>query len=417
MLTSELLRVRNVGTRLVPRWLEARERERLTPVASELLKVLEANVGERREDLEQALVSVAHEPRDRVVVLGLKKLLLDRCEFAPPVGPEPARIRAEVFGLAALARRALGPTEAFDDHALLSEIAAKHGLDAQALRLVLFADLAKNERLTRFQSLAAEALFARYDLALAQGVLLRATLVEIELVGAEPGRVRNLFRAARFHGLMHHVERLDGDGGAGYRIRLDGPMSLFSASQRYGLALALFLPALLACDSWHLSAELLWGKAKRPTAFELAPTDGLAAPGRALSGIAPGLEPFIVAFRKLESSWLVTANEDILAQPGQRAVIPDLLFRHEQTGARVYLEAFGYWSRAAVWQRIETLRRGEFPVRILLALGKHLRVSEEALDEDSAGELYVYRERMQPRAVLARLEATLSSLQAQADDA
>jgi uncharacterized protein len=79
------------------------------------------------------------------------------------------------------------------------------------------------------------------------------------------------------------------------------------------------------------------------------------------------------------------------------------VFGNRETGEEVYLEAFGFWSRDAVWRRVELIRKG-FPARILLAVGKQLRVSEEVLGDDDAGELYVYRAAMSPRAVLARLD-------------
>jgi hypothetical protein len=69
----------------------------------------------------------------------------------------------------------------------------------------------------------------------------------------------------------------------------------------------------------------------------------------------------------------------------------------------VHLEVFGFWSRAAVWRRVEQIRRGGLPCRLLLAVGKQLRVSEEVLGEDDAGEVYVYKQSLSPRAVLARL--------------
>ena len=36
--------------------------------------------------------------------------------------------------------------------------------------------------------------------------------------------------------------------------------------------------------------------------------------------------------------------------------------------------------------------QGSFPGRILLAVGKQLRVSEEVLGEEDAGEVYVYKD-------------------------
>jgi hypothetical protein len=82
--------------------------------------------------------------------------------------------------------------------------------------------------------------------------------------------------------------------------------------------------------------------------------------------------------------------------------VPDLVFRSAETGEEVFLEAFGFWSRSAVWQRVELVRKG-FPARILLVVSKQLRVSEEVLGEEEAGEIYVYKSAMSPRAVLERL--------------
>ncbi len=412
MLTSELVRVRCTGTTIAPRWLTPPERERAFVVVTRMQGLLAAHVGSSRQDVEQALFGLEHEPRDRLVVLGLKKLLFDRCDFTAPEGPDPQALREEVFGLASARRRELAPMGALDRALLLAEVAARHGTDAATIERRLFADLPKNELLESFEPWAPEALFERYDLALAQGVLLRATRVQITLLGERAGTVRGVFRAARFHGLLHQVERTSEGASTGYRIVLDGPMSLFSASQRYGLALALFFPRVLACHAWRPAADVLWGKQRRALSLELGPADGLVARGAAINGVAPELEAFVAGFRKLEAPWSVAHNEDIVALPGERAIIPDLLFVNQATGERVYLEAFGYWSRSAVWQRIETLRRASFPARILLAIGKHLRVSEEALDDESLGELYVYRERMLPKAVLARLEGAPRPLEA-----
>jgi predicted nuclease of restriction endonuclease-like RecB superfamily len=83
--------------------------------------------------------------------------------------------------------------------------------------------------------------------------------------------------------------------------------------------------------------------------------------------------------------------------------VPDLVFTSRETGEEVFFEAFGFWSRAAVWKRVELLRKG-FPARILLVVGKQLRVSEEVLSDEDAGEIYVYKRTISPREVLERLD-------------
>jgi predicted nuclease of restriction endonuclease-like RecB superfamily len=213
--------------------------------------------------------------------------------------------------------------------------------------------------------------------------------------------VRQLFRAARFHGLLH---RVTDEGEGRYLVELDGPFSLFTSSQKYGLKLAMFLPAVLRCRRWRLRADVLWGKRKEPMEFELGPGQGLVPHDERITGVAPELARFIEGFRRLDSKWELDENDEIIATPGVAVCVPDLRFTHRETGEVVFLEAFGFWSRQAVWQRIEAAEKG-FPGRLILAIGKQLRVSEEVLAEDDAAQLYVYKSSMRPKAVLERLEA------------
>ncbi len=194
-----------------------------------------------------------------------------------------------------------------------------------------------------------------------------------------------------------------GDSKSGYTIQLDGPFSLFDSVQRYGLRLALFLPSVLAFRSFQVRADVLWGKERAPAVFEITPGDELVPHLDAEAGAAPEIDTFCAAFGRLESEWSVQKSERLFALPGEVVCVPDLVFTSGETGEQVYLEVFGFWSRAAVWQRVELLRKGGFPGRILLAVGKQLRVSEEVLGEEDSGELYVYKVTMSPRAILERL--------------
>ena len=109
----------------------------------------------------------------------------------------------------------------------------------------------------------------------------------------------------------------------------------------------------------------------------------------------------------------MSANAQILELPGVGLSIPDLVFerRDPPDGSRaprvprerIYLEVMGYWSRAAVWKRVELVQAG-LAERILFAVSAKLRVSEEVLDEDLPGALYVYKQTMSARAIADRLE-------------
>ncbi len=69
----------------------------------------------------------------------------------------------------------------------------------------------------------------------------------------------------------------------------------------------------------------------------------------------------------------------------------------------IYLEVMGYWSRAAVWRRVELVQAG-LGERILFAVSSRLRVSEEVLEGDLPGALYVYKGAMSARVIAERLE-------------
>jgi hypothetical protein len=63
----------------------------------------------------------------------------------------------------------------------------------------------------------------------------------------------------------------------------------------------------------------------------------------------------------------------------------------------------GYWSREAVWRRVELVEQG-LGERILFAVSSRLRVSEAVLDAESPGALYVYKGVMSARSIERKLD-------------
>jgi predicted nuclease of restriction endonuclease-like RecB superfamily len=234
-------------------------------------------------------------------------------------------------------------------------------------------------------------------------VLLRAVKVTA-VVRAAPALFRLLFRRLKFLRLLYRIERLpEGKRGApaGYQIEIDGPFALFESVTKYGLQLALAFPVLAACEQWSLDAEVRWGREARPLHFRLqgrAPASAL--PEEALPDDVAAL---LEQLRALSTPWRARVSDAVLDLPGVGLCIPDLELTHAERGQTVYLEVLGFWSRAAVWKRIE-LVEGGLPHPLVFAVSKHLRVSEEALGPDAPAALYVYSRAMNARAVLERVE-------------
>ncbi|MEZ4436021.1 MAG: DUF790 family protein, partial [bacterium] len=184
-----------------------------------------------------------------------------------------------------------------------------------------------------------------------------------------------------------------------------GPFGLFQSSTRYGLQLALLLPALRECAAFKLEAEVAWHKDQAPLTFRLA-GEADEAVERRKARLPDDVRQLVERFRALECGWSVRPATKVLDLPGVGLCVPDLVFRHEASGQRVYLEVMGYWSRSAVVSRVELVEKG-LGEPVIFALSSRLRVSEAMLDAALPGELYVYKGVMSARAIAERLAARI----------
>jgi uncharacterized protein len=413
LLTADLVRVRrrSGALELVP--LAARTRARVLELGQDYLEAARASEGQPRAALEAAFAAVPLGPREHKLAAGLRKLVLDRCTFEVACAHDPAEVRRTLFRRAAEARRS---ADGFDRTRVVAEVAAELRMPPAALEEGLFADVRAAHVLTAFEPLTAAQLLTAYELGQAQAVLLRATEVTFRVRDPDPATYRRLFRVIKFRRLLHRIER-DQDGG--YRIEVTGPFRLFESVTKYGLQLALVLPAVRACAHWSLEARVRWGKTRTPLEFHLSGSgsaggdatadasaaDASAADPRGPLGHLPDeVRQLLERFEARNSPWRATPSADVLDLPGAGLCVPDLRFEHAETGARVYLEVLGYWSRDAVWKRVELALAG-LPEPVLFAVSSRLRVSEEVLPDDAPAALYVYKGTLSAAAVEARLNA------------
>lgn len=403
MLTADLVRSRRRGDRLHLQPLKGPERADALRFARHYLRVAQASVGETRERFDEACQALRVSGRRRRIAAGLRKLVEDRCEFEVPEGTEPRALRREVFGGAGAAWRALAADEIFDRAKVLAAVAAARATSPEEVERGLYADLRTAHRLASFTGLSAEQLVSAYELAQAQAVLLRAERVTVEVRCASPARLRYLFHKLKFLRLLFAVERIDDRR---HRIVIDGPYSLFAAVTKYGLQLALLLPALRQTDHFRLSAQVQWGRDRRRLRFDLQGGAGDEAAPRGAEPtveLRPEVADLLARFERRRSRWRASAGAHVLALPGVGLCVPDLVFDDPRTGARVYFEALGYWSREAVWRRADLVSAG-LREKILFAVSERLRVGEEVLGDDLPAALYVYKGALSAAAVEAKLD-------------
>ncbi len=396
MLTWDLVRAKVGRDTVSVRELSDAQIAGATDLARVYLERLELGLGRSRWAVQRALRAVNVPARERKIADGLRKLLDDRCTWAMADGPDPSDVRDTVFRLAAARRRSLGPGDRLDRGGVLDAAAIALGLDdATGVDRRLFGDLKEAWRLAEFEPIQPEVLVANYEQANRQALLLRATSVDIVLKGLRPGAARALFRKLKFLRLLHRITPLRG----GHRIEIEGPYALFQQVTKYGLQLALLLPTLDAVGPYELTAEILWGPRRVPRTLRLSGgAEGTLPPDRLPDELAKLKE----AVAKLDTPWTLRRSTKIITLPGVGLCVPDFVFKHPDHGA-VYFELLGYWSREAVWKRVD-LVEGGLKDRVVFAASTRLRVSEEVLGDDDRGALYVFKGALHAKEVLRRVE-------------
>lgn len=400
--------------------ISGKVRQQHLELAEQLISVVATCEGMTREQLQAEMVTVGQSPHEAKLVKGFAKLIEDALTFEQESGASAASLREAVFERAADEWRKLGDDDAFDRNRVLGDVAKRLGGSSDKLDQDLFIDLPAAQRVIKTVDWSKEQLVDLYDESRVAAILLRAVKVRATFAIRRPAEVRALFRVLKFRRLLFELKELPSGH---YELLLTGPYSLFEATTKYGLQLALTWPTLAFQQDIQIEAELRWGKKNERLTFRwpdvprsrnvvegVLGVGALPDPQRsnpnedeAPNGEHPDDE--VVALREGLMKALPTARvehcEQVLQMPGQGLCIPDLCCTFAD-GGEVFVEVMGYWSRDAVWRRVELVEQG-LAAKVLFVVSSKLRVSEEVLPETSPSALYVYRGRINPVAAAAKL--------------
>ena len=331
------------------------------------MNIYQEHQGAPRESLQETLDDFIGQGKDVVIYRGLSKLLDDRCSFAAQTSADPVVVRQRLFEIASKAHQ----QGQFRREDIIGTVATELGLSADSIENIIYADLKQHHILQEFKPISAAMVLKRYNTALAQAILLKALSLKIEITEENHLRYRQLFRAIKFFRLLYQIS---GEPQYGFTILLDGPISLFQASQKYGLQMAMFLPALLHCNGWCLEAQLHWGQRKKLCYFRLDWQTGLYShyPDTGVYR-PPELEFFQERFTNLKSDWQIDTSCFFL-EIGDQICIPDYIFTHQRNSTVVYLEIFGFWHKSALENRRKQIFSCGY--NLLLAVSKKLKVDK-----------------------------------------
>jgi len=400
VLTSDLVLTRSRGPYVFPRAVDATD-QGYVGLAQDLIDLFSEHRGKTRRELYRALDARAGDATDYRVQRGLAKLLEDdRCEFRVVSVAPPEDLRATVFALARENHPVVREPDLIypvtREH-VLEQVALKYEVPAPEVARGLYADLAENHVLTAFDAPSPAWLLQRYNVALAQAMLYRCNLMKLTVYRNLPVRYKQLFKFIKFFRLIHAIT---GDLDSGYEVHLDGPVSMFRLSQKYGIKMAVFLPALLLCTRWKMEAEIV-GNDGRKRSFVLDENHGLVSHYRDQTVYDSLLEEtFAGRFERAETAWQLERETEIVNLK-DTVFIPDFAFRHPD-GRTALLEIVGFWRPEYLRRKLEKVRRARLN-NLVIAVSEGLNVDEGDF-RDVPGHVFFFKNRIDPGDVIERLE-------------
>jgi predicted nuclease of restriction endonuclease-like RecB superfamily len=373
MLTADLAMSWRRGSATGPRYIDADAS--YLQVADDLIAIFREHEGRRRAELDEELEEYVGSGTDYKILRGLIKLLEDRSVFETAASIAPTEIRRALFTKA----RSHHPVAEALREQVIGDAAEELGCAPETIVEGLYGDLIENQKLISFEETTAGHLIDRYNLAQAQALLYRSVEMVVRISGQDASAYRQLFDAIKYYRLIHAIR---GSAATGYEVRLSGPVSMFHRSQKYGIQMAVFLPALLACRNWTMRAEI--DLKERGTAFfELNSQQTRLKAELAAGPVSenPFIEKLAAKWASATGEWALERSREVV-DLGGAVFIPDLVFRH-QSGKKVYVEIMGFWTPRYLAERLKEFERAGFQ-NFLLATSDELRGSRDDMQDVSA---------------------------------
>ena len=405
MLTNDLLDVKIVGRVLEPKFISLNsplQRDR----AEKLLKLLRDHKGKTLGELNSALQDITALEVKHKIWKGLAKVLMDNCTFEPPRlnnHPElsPAELRERVFVQSAELGFATQNANfgRSSKEMILQNIASELNEPVETVLDFLYADHKDMHHLVTLPNLTTPLdVLHRYNLVLCQSLLLYAKQIQVVLYNPSAKWLEMLFRRIKFYRLLFRVWKRDDK----VELIIDGPQSLLSQSNRYGLQFAMFLPLLpLFEGEWHLQATLLWGKKRKSEkSMRLSKGTGLQS-HYTLKGMWKSNTEEWFEQRFAEKDWGWTLEEgEVLYLGEQQVLIPNYKLCSKNDATKTaYLNIVGFWRKKQVLQLMDTS-----PENVIFAVSKRYAGATETLPKRVQKRVILFAEVIPIKRVLDILE-------------
>lgn len=280
---------------------------------------------------------------------------------------------------------------------ILGKIAGNLEVQIKEIEESLFADLASEQLLVApEEKIAPTELVLKTNLALVQGLIGRASEVQIKLLG----NARAIVRHAKLKGLICTVHKpREDNSGEDICIYLSGPLALFQKTCMYGKALAELVPMLSWCKNFELRAKC--SPEDNELELVIKPGDPIFPQNKPKEFDSKIELRFFRDFQKKAIDW------DLIREPkpfeaGSALIFPDFMIKHRRKKNLCwYLEIVGYWTTEYLQNKISKLKKAKIN-NMIICIDRSLKCSNE--DLRLQGELIWYSKRIDVNSVLKIIE-------------
>ena len=362
MLTSDLLVTKISKGKIEPVYAQL-DQDNLE-IARSVIGVFQDHVGRTYGELIEELEGI--EEINYRLIRGLAQILERRCIINTDSAIDPVAARRMIF------EESKGfVTGENDRKTVLEKIAKRLSIEPDDLEKALWADQEGNLVIKEFQTIAPEDLLRHYNLSLAQTILFRATGMEIQI----EDNYQPVFRKIKQLGLIYSIQD--------DKISLEGPLSLFKLTEKYGSAFAKLLPTIMDSTKWSLRASISrkTSQGKRIYDFTLDHTQRpifSAESERAEVGFDSAIEK---EFYQLGFKGWTVQREPTVLKAGQYAFIPD--FSLERNGTRIYVEIIGFWTPEYLKHKIQKLNQLDEKESMILLVNRNLACTSSEFRADN----------------------------------
>jgi len=351
LLPLDLLRARTRKGRIEPIYADINPKN--LELANRLIELFRTHVEKRKGELLTSVAAYEMAGFDYRLVRGLSVLLQRLGRFQVEAAVDPYLARRCLFEEAS--RRYYAVTIERRKQ-IVQDVAKRLNVTTEQLDKSLYADLDDELVLKELTPISASELLKRYNLSLTQTLLFRLTFMEVKV----SDHWKEVLRAIKFRGLMYAAETRDGV----FQITVDGPLSLFKLTQRYGTSIAKVLPSIVQADEWEINGSVVRTSPFGKRIYKLRLTSAevgdrikpktLTEERGEIAFDSVVEEKFYTDFLALDSGWTITREPAPLIV-GRHVFIPDFCF--EKRGMNVYMEIVGFWTKKYLETKIKKLQQ------------------------------------------------------------